>query len=197
MEWMFLVTACNRARVESRILQVLDHRRLSARMFTSLRSGDEIRIAFTAETDASAAIRTGDLLRKLPDVHNVDAFPARDGLSRTLALFKVLCDQESRLPLLQVISSLGAQVVSLRPKWVAFQIIGTMQDIEYLRESLLPYGLVEAVSVVSAIVRNDLPGSLEEVEISEQPTASERTWTLAVVSDLPRKPRRERATALR
>ena len=197
MEWMFLVTACNRARVESRILQVLDHRRLSARMFTSLRSGDEIRIAFTAETDASAAIRTGGLLRKLPDVHNVDAFPARDGLSRTLALFKVLCDQESRLPLLQVISSLGAQVVSLRPKWVAFQIIGTMQDIEYLRESLLPYGLVEAVSVVSAIVRNDLPGSLEEVEISEQPTASERTWTLAVVSDLPRKPRRERATALR
>ena len=49
---------------------------------------------------------------------------------------------------------MGAQVVAVRPDWVAFQIIGSPQDIEGLRASLLPYGLVEAISAASTAVRN-------------------------------------------
>ncbi|MEO6828659.1 MAG: hypothetical protein ABI164_02540 [Acidobacteriaceae bacterium] len=169
--------------MESRILQVLDHHMISARSFASVRAGNEIRVSFMAEVDPATAIRTSDLLRKLQDVQFVDSFASQDGLCRTLALFKVLCDQESRLPLLQVISSLGAQVVSIRPEWVAFQIIGTMQDIEGLRESLLPYGLVEAISVASAVVRKE--PTAEAVE--------EIPRKLTVVPEPVRRPRKERA----
>ncbi len=186
MEWMFLITACNRPRLESRILQVLDHHMIFAQSFASVRAGNEVRVSFMAEIDPSNAARTSDLLRKLPDVQFVDSFAHQDGLCRTLALFKVLCDQESRLPLLQVISSLGAQVVSIRPEWVAFQIIGTLQDIEGLRESLLPYGLVEAISIASAVVRKEPAGEA----IKELP------GTLTVVPELVRKPRAQRAAAL-
>jgi acetolactate synthase small subunit len=186
MEWMFLITACNRTRVESRILQVLDHHMISAQSFASMQAGNEIRVSFMADIDRANAIRTSDLLRKLPDVQFVDSFASHDGLCRTLALFKVLCDQESRLPLLQIISSLGAQVVSIRPEWVAFQIIGTMQDIEGLRESLLPYGLVEAISVASAVVRKE-PAT---EAVKELPA------TLTVIPELIRRPRKERTAAL-
>lgn len=169
MEWMFLITACNRGRVESRILQVLDHHSVSVQSFAAMRVGNEIRVSFIAEIDKADAILTTDRLRKLQDVQCVDSFANKDGLCRTLALFKVLCDQESRLPLLQVISSLGAQVVAVRPDWVAFQIIGTLPDIEGLHASLLPYGLVEAVSVASAVVRKE--SSIEGMEDISVPLA--------------------------
>lgn len=162
MEWMFVITAYNRARVESRILQVLDHHMISVQSFASMRVGAELRVNFIADIDRASAIRTADLLRKLQDVQCVDSFANQDGLCRTLALFKVLCDQESRLPLLQVVSSLGAAVVAVRPEWVAFQVVGTLQDIQGLHASLLPYGLVEAMSVASAVVRKE--SSLESLQ---------------------------------
>ncbi len=155
MEWMFLVTASHRTRVESRVLQVLEHHMVSLQSFSSVRVAGQIRVTFIAEIDNAGAVRTSDLLRKLQDVQSVDSFVHNDGLCRTLALFKVLCDHESRLPLLQVISSLGAQVVAVRPDWVTFQIVGTLQDIEGLHASLLPYGLVEAMSVASAVAKRE------------------------------------------
>jgi acetolactate synthase-1/3 small subunit len=154
MERMFLITASNRVRVESRILQVLDHHMVPVESFSSMRLGDEARVTFMAKLDEDAARRTCDMLRRLHEVQSIDCFAYQDGFCRTLAMFRILCDQESRLPLLQVISSMGAQVVAVRPDWVAFQIIGTSQDIEGLRASLLPYGLVEALSAASTAVRN-------------------------------------------
>jgi acetolactate synthase-1/3 small subunit len=154
MERMFLITASNRVRVESRILQVLDHHAVPVESFSSMRLGDEARVTFMAELDENAAQRTCDMLRRLQDVHSIDCFARQDAFCRTLAMFRILCDQESRLPLLQVISSMGAQVVAVRPDWVAFQIIGSPQDIEGLRASLLPYGVVEAISAASTAVRN-------------------------------------------
>jgi acetolactate synthase-1/3 small subunit len=154
MERMFLITASNRARVESRILQVLDHHMVPVESFSSMRLGEEARVTFMAELDDDGARRTCDMLRRLHDVQSIDCFARQDGFCRTLAMFRILCDQESRLPLLQVISSMGAQVVAVRPDWVAFQIIGSLQDIEGLRASLLPYGLVEAISAASTAVRN-------------------------------------------
>jgi acetolactate synthase I/III small subunit len=154
MERMFLLTASNRVRVESRILQVLDHHAVPVQSFSSMRIGEETHVTFMAELDEETARRTCNLLRRLHDVQTIDSFAYQDGFCRTLALFRVLCDQESRLPLLQVISSMGAQVIAVRPDWVAFQIIGSPEDIEGLRASLLSYGLVEAISAASTAVRN-------------------------------------------
>lgn len=154
MERMFLITASNRVRLESRILQVLDHHMVPLQSFSSMRIGDQTSVTFMAELDDDSARRTCDMLRRLHDVQSIDSFAYQDGFCRTLALFRVLCDQESRLPLLQVISSMGAQVIAVRPDWVAFQVIGSPQDIEGLRASLLPYGLVEAISAASTAVRN-------------------------------------------
>ncbi len=72
MEWIFLVTALNRARVESRLLQVLDHHAVPLRSFASIRTGEETRIRFIAELDRPAATRTADLLRKLHDIQTVE-----------------------------------------------------------------------------------------------------------------------------
>ncbi len=154
MERMFLITASNRVRVESRVLQVLDHHAVPVQSFSSMRLGDEARVTFMANLDDDGARRTCDMLRRLHEVQSIDCFAYHDGFCRTLAMFRILCDQESRLPLLQVISSMGAQVIAVRPDWVAFQIIGSPQDIEGLRASLLPYGLVEAISAASTAVRN-------------------------------------------
>lgn len=153
MEWMFLITAYNRVRVESRVLQVLDQHLVSLRSFAAMRMGNEIRITFLADVEQGAALRTRELLAKLQDVQYVDCFATSDGICQTLAVFKVLCDHESRLPLLQVISSLNAQVLAIRADFVAFQLVGSPQDIEGLHASLLPYGLVEAVSLASTALR--------------------------------------------
>lgn len=155
MEWMFLVTASNRPRVESRVLQVLDHHLVTVQSFSSTRTGNEMRISLTLETDKANAVRSRDLLLRLQDVQSVDSFASTDGLCQRLAIFKVLCDQESRLPLLQVVASIGAHVLAVRPEWVAFQFLGTLKDIQGLYESLLPYGLVEAMSVASAVLRKE------------------------------------------
>jgi acetolactate synthase-1/3 small subunit len=154
MERTFLITASNRLRVESRILQVLDHHAVPVQSFSSMRLGEEARVTFMADLDDDGARRACDMLRRLQDVQSIDCFAYQDGFCRTLAMFRILCDQESRLPLLQVISSMGAQVIAVRPDWVAFQIIGNSQAIEGLRASLLPYGLVEAISAASTAVRN-------------------------------------------
>lgn len=154
MEWMFILTAFNRPRVESRLLQVLDSHAIVLQSFSAIRSGGELHVSFLSPLDRAAALRTAHLLRKLHDVQSIDVFESANGLCRTLALFRVLCDQESRLPLLQVIGSLDAKVVvAIRPDSVTFQIVGTLADIESLRSSLMPYGIVEAMSVASAIVR--------------------------------------------
>ena len=152
---MFLITASNRVRLESRILQVLDHHMVPVQSFSSMRIGDQTRVTLMAELDEDGARRTCDMLRRLHDIQSIDCFVYQDGFCRTLAMFRVLCDQESRLPLLQVISSMGAQVIAVRPGWVAFQVSGSPQDIEGLRASLLPYGLVEAISAASTAVRNN------------------------------------------
>jgi len=156
MEWMFLVATSRRDRVESRILQVLDHHMVPMRSFSSARIGAEIRISFIADADEASARRTGDLLRKARDVQTVEVFAAGEALCRTVALFKVFCDQDSRLPLLQVVSSLGAQVVTVRPSSVTFEILGALPDIHGLRESLLPYGVVENISVATIMARRDV-----------------------------------------
>lgn len=171
MERMFLITASNRVRIESRILQVLDHHMVPVQSFSSMRIGEETRITFMTGIDDAGALRTCELLRRLQDVQSIDSFAYQDGFCRTLALFRVLCDQESRLPLLQVISSMGAQVVAVRPDWVAFQVIGSPQDIEGLRATLLPYGLVEAISAASTAVRNQ--ASRKAGEESEPPVTAE------------------------
>ncbi|HTU49967.1 MAG TPA: hypothetical protein VMF56_05190 [Acidobacteriaceae bacterium] len=180
MERMFLITASNRVRVESRILQVLDHHAVPVESFSSMRLGDEVRVTFMAELDENAAQRTCDMLCRLQDVQSIDCFARQDGFCRTLAMFRILCDQESRLPLLQVISSMGAQVVAVRPDWVAFQIIGSPQDIEGLRASLLPYGLVEAISAASTAVRNHTSQKTDhEVESPASGTSKIRSLSAA------------------
>ncbi|MGO8718538.1 MAG: hypothetical protein ACLQMO_04880 [Acidobacteriaceae bacterium] len=171
MERMFLLTASNRERVEARILQVLDHHMVVVQSFSSMRVGGETHVTFMAALDEPSARRTCDLLRRLQDVQSIDSFAYQDGFCRTLALFRMLCDQDSRLPLLQVISSMGAQVVAVRPGWIVFQAIGSPQDIEGLRASLLPYGLVEAISAASTAVRNQ--ASQKAVEAVRMPTAGE------------------------
>jgi acetolactate synthase small subunit len=172
MERMFLITASNRVRLESRILQVLDHHMVPVQSFSSMRIGDQTRVTFMAELDDDGSRRTCDMLRRIRDVHSIDSFAYQAGFCRTLALFRVLCDQESRLPLLQVISSMGAQVIAVRPDWVAFQVIGSPQDIEGLRASLLPYGLVEAISAASTAVRNHTSQKTDHVVEAQTTGAS-------------------------
>ena len=74
MERMFLITASNRLRVESRILQVLDHHAVPVESFSSLRLGEEARVTFMAKLEEDAARRTCDMLRRLQDVHSIDCF---------------------------------------------------------------------------------------------------------------------------
>lgn len=172
MEWIFLITAARRERVDSRILQSLENHRVPLTSYSSARVGDELRISFIVECGEAGAVRTADLLRRVHDIHSMEWFPREQGASQTLALFKVLCDQESRLPLLQVISSLGAQVMSVRPEFLTFQILAATHDIHGLRESLLPYCVVESISVATAMVRKETAAAARTGNLEVMPVAA-------------------------
>lgn len=170
MERVFSIKALNRIRVESRILQVLDHHAVSIESFSSTRIGDERHIAFMSDLDDQNALRTCDLLRRLQDVQSIDSFPCHDGICRTMTLLRISCDEESRLPMLQTAASLGAKVVAAERNWIALQAIGSVKEIDALRDRLLPHGSVETISAASAAVRNDK--NLNAVEKTAKPIAA-------------------------
>jgi acetolactate synthase small subunit len=69
-----------------------------------------------------------------------------------IALFRILCNRTDRAEILQFISAVNARAIMVGPLWVAFEMVGTSQEIEGVYQSAVGYGIVDMVSCSCALM---------------------------------------------
>jgi acetolactate synthase small subunit len=112
-------------------------------------------------------------------MESVKVVPETAAIERSIALFRILCDMTGRSEILQFITAINARAVMVRPLWVAFEMVGTPQEIEGVYQSALAYGIVDIVSSSCAFMtsanefdrdnslalpRNSLDGSFASID---------------------------------
>ncbi len=182
MEWTFLLTTDNQPRVQSRILRILDHHQVTIQSIASFQVGDGLRVSFAVHAEPEKARRIEMLVRKLQDIRTVEAFPADTGLTRTIALFKIMCDQLTRLTVLQVVAALEVRVLTVQSMWIVVEAIGTGNEIETLERILCPYGLVQSISAASVGVHGFESHPREDLSSREAQEPKNVTEFSAVLS---------------
>ena len=86
------------------------------------------------------------LLRKIHGMESARVAPETATIQRMIALFRILCDMTDRAEVLHFITALNARAIMVRPLWVAFEMVGTPQEIEGVYQSAVAYGIVDVVS---------------------------------------------------
>jgi acetolactate synthase small subunit len=173
MQWSFLLRSAYQPRVESRILQVLDHHMLKMESFSSMRMAHDIWITFVLRAEQTQVTRIYGLFGKLQNIKRLHMFCQEEAITRTTAVIKVWCDQESRLPIIQVLSSINARTLTVRPLWMAFEVTDSSAALANLYEVLCPYGIIESLSAASLVVHTDANTSEDEEAESRADRSSE------------------------
>jgi acetolactate synthase small subunit len=151
MQWMLLLKSAYRPRVESTILQVLDHFTVDMESFSSMRMAHDLWITLVFRTEQVQAERIRGRLGKLQDIKNLQIYRGEQAILQTNAVIKIWYDQESRLPILQLLSSIEAHVLAMTSFWMAFQISGPLDRLNALHDVLYPYGIIESFSAASLL----------------------------------------------
>jgi acetolactate synthase small subunit len=166
-------------RMESRVMQVLDRLQATVVTLSSTRIDERIFMSGAMEAEEKQATRIESLLRKIQGMESVKVVPETAAIERSIALFRILCDMTGRSEILQFITAINARAVMVRPLWVAFEMVGTPQEIEGVYQSALAYGIVDIVSSSCAFMtsanefdrdnslalpRNSLDGSFASID---------------------------------
>ena len=132
-------------------MQVFD--RLQAKVVTlsSVRLDGHIFLSGVMDADETQADRVERLLRKIHGMESAKVVLEMNTMQRMIALFRILCDMTERAEVLHFVTALNARVVMVRPLWVAFEVVGTPQEIEGVYQSALAYGIVDIVSSSCAL----------------------------------------------
>lgn len=77
---------------------------------------------------------------------SVKVVPESATTYRMLALVRILCDMTERAGVLQFVAAVNARVIMARPLWIAFEVVGTPQEIEGIYQSARACGIVDLVS---------------------------------------------------
>lgn len=117
-----------------------------ARTLSSVRPDEYIFLSGVLDAEEKQAERIESLLRKIHGMESVKVAPETAVIQRMIALFRILCDMTDRAEVLHLITSLNARAVMVRPRWLAFEVVGTPQEIEGIYQSALAYGIVDVVS---------------------------------------------------
>ncbi len=173
MQWMFLLRSAYQHRVESRVLQILDHHMVELESFSSMRMAHDIWITLVLRAEQVQANRIRGLFGRLQNIKRLHMFCQEETITRTTAVIKVWCDQESRLPILQVLSSVNARTLTVRPLWMAFEVTDSSAALANLYEVLCPYGIIESLSAASLVVHTDANTSEDEEAESRADSGSE------------------------
>ncbi len=142
MYWIYLLTADDRPRVQSRILQVLDNQRIRVDSFVSVRLGNEVYVRIFADTGECEGMRLKALLHRIEDVKTISASQNGAG-EKSTALFTIACSQRERASLLDTLAALGAAVVLVTPTHIAFETAGSDEQNSVLKETLSHHWPVE------------------------------------------------------
>jgi acetolactate synthase small subunit len=146
MRWCFLARCEDHGRMQSRVMQILDHLLTPAISFSMATLDRRLFFSFIVEADEKQALRIESLLRKIYGMLAVEIISETATLQRMIALLRVRCDISERDEVLHFMSALNARMLMIRPLWVVFEVIGTPQEVEGIYQSALGYGLVDLVS---------------------------------------------------
>ena len=152
MRWCFWTKMEDLGRMESRVMQVLDRLQATVLTLSTARLDDYIFLSGVMEAQEKQAFRIESLLRKIHGMESARVAPEADAMQRMIALFRILCDMTERAEVLHFITALSARAVMVRPLWLAFEVIGTPQEIEGVYQSALAYGIVDVVSSSCALM---------------------------------------------
>jgi acetolactate synthase small subunit len=152
MRWCFWTKMEDLGRMEGRVLQVLDRLQATVLTLSSAKLDDYIFLSGVMEAQEKQAFRIESLLRKIHGLESAKVAPEADAVLRMIALFRILCDMTDRAEVLHFITALNARAVMVRPSWLAFEVIGTPQEIEGVYQSALAYGIVDVVSSSCALM---------------------------------------------
>ena len=170
MQWMLLLKSAYQPRVESRILQVLDHFIVEIESFSSMRMAHDLWITLVFRTEQIQAERIRGRLGKLQNIKRLQMYRGEQAILQTTAVIKIWCDQESRLPILQVLSSIEAHVLAMTSFWMAFEVSGPAERLSVLNDVLCPYGIIESFSVASLLAHTgELVPEIQESKLSVIP----------------------------
>jgi acetolactate synthase small subunit len=151
MQWMLLLKSAYQPRAESRVLQVLDHFMVDMESFSSMRMAHDLWITLVFRTEQVQAERIRGRLGKLQCIKRLQMYRSEQAILQTTAVVKIWCDQESRLPILQVLSSIEANVLAMTSFWMAFEVSGPVDRLSVLNDILCPYGIIESFSAASLL----------------------------------------------
>lgn len=152
MRWCFWTQMEDLGRMEARVMQVLDRLRATIVTLSSTKLDDHIFLSGVMEAEEKQACRIESLLRKIHGMESARVAPETAALQRMIGLFRILCDMTDRAEVLHFITALNARAVMVRPLWVAFEVVGSPQEIEGVYQSALPYGIVGVVSSSCALM---------------------------------------------
>jgi acetolactate synthase small subunit len=151
-------------RMEARVMQVLDRLQATVVTLSLARLDGRIFLSGLIDGEERQANRIEALLRKIQGMSSVKVLAEMYTMQRMMALFRILCDITDRAEILHFIHAVNARAIVVRPLWVAFEVVGTPQEIEGIYQSAVGYGIVDVVSsscalMMSANERERVPGS--------------------------------------
>jgi len=84
-------------------------------------------------------------------------------IARSLALVKVVAEEESRHRLMEIVRVFRARVVDLAPRTLIIEITGAEDKIEALVEVLRPFGIIEMVRTGQVVMTRGLQRGKQNV----------------------------------
>lgn len=171
MRWCFWTQMEDIERVEARVMQVLDRLQASIVTISSAKLDEHIFLSGVMDAEEKQADRIESLLRKIHGMESVKVAPQTAVIQRMIALFRILCDMTDRAEVLHFIHTVNARAIMVRPLWVAFEMVGTPQEIESVYQSALGYGIVDVVSSSCALMVN-APERIADAAWGEKPEAT-------------------------
>jgi len=146
MRWCLWTQMEDQGRMEARVMQVLDRLRVTIVTLSLAKLDGYIFLSCVIDAEEQPAGRVEALLRKVQGMLSVKVLLETDTTQRMIALFRILCDITDRDEILHFIGAVNARAIMVRPMWVAFEMVGTPQEIEGVYQSAVGYGIVDVVS---------------------------------------------------
>lgn len=145
MQWLYLITADNRPRVQLRILTTFEQQRIPILSFVAVRLGEEICMRIDADVGACDGHRVQALLYRNEDVLAIRAIAEGDS-APVMAAYCVVCEEPNQIRLLQVLVGLGASINHVSDAQVVFELEGSDSELEAIEQRLQRYWPVERLT---------------------------------------------------
>ena len=169
MQWLYLITADNRPRVQLRILTIFEQQRIPILSYVAVRLGQEICIRIDVEAVACDDHRVRALLYRNEDILAIRAIAEGDSASVAVA-FCVVCEEANQIRLLQVLVGLGASINYVSDAQIVFEFEGSESEVQAIEQRLQGYWPVERLAApvspraTKTLEKTSSPGSVSELE---------------------------------